>query len=73
MYLGYKEYNSSLNKNVFVVCLQGTQEDILRVKKTSSYFNNDKFERLTCNQIKRLHIDAIDKSGKIIKLKEDFE
>ena len=71
MYLGFRSHD-----NQFIVCLEGTQVDIKRVKETSTYFNDLKFETLTMNQLKRRFLVPVTKSGMIIKqtclVKEGF-
>lgn len=78
MYLGFRQWDKEKCKNVFVVCLEGTQEDIRRVKTTSKYFNQTKFESFTLNMLKKQKLIPVSKSGKEIKMsyildKEDFE
>ena len=78
MYLGYREWDKEKCKNVFVVCLEGTQEDIRRVKTTSKYFNQTKFESFTLGMLKSQNLIPVSKSGKeitnsFILNKEDFE
>ncbi len=66
MYLGYREWNSDLEKDVFVVCLEGTKADIRRVKHTSTYFSQDRFETINYSKIKKDRLTLVDKSGRII-------
>lgn len=78
MYLGFRQWDKEKCKNVFIVCLEGTQEDIKRVKTTSKYFNQTKFESFTLGMLKKQKLIPVSKSGKEIKMsyildKEDFE
>lgn len=66
MYLGFREWDNERCRDVFVVCLEGTQEDIRRVKTTSHYFNQDKFESLTLGMLKKQNLTPVGKSGKEI-------
>ena len=55
MYLGYAQWGydkNGINLVNFIVCLEGTQADILRVKKTSTYFAQDTFIMATKSQLK---------------------
>lgn len=78
MYLGYRKWDNVRCKNVFVVCLEGTQEDIRRVKTTSKYFNQTKFESFTLGMLKSQNLTPVSKAGKeitdsFILNKENFE
>lgn len=76
MYLGYREWDTDLKKDVFVVCLEGTTADIHRVKHSSPYFAQERFEEIKLSKIKKQKLILVDKSGRKLTssfIPEDFE
>ena len=76
MYLGYREWDCDLKKDVFVVCLEGTTADIHRVKHSSTYFAQERFEAIKLSKVKRQKLILVDKSGRKLTssfIPEDFK